>query len=72
MGSILSLSFVNVVADDANWLKTKGSLIFQDTFDHKVKGNGLKGSGNGWESAAANQVPQIRQADVIEGVILIN
>lgn len=58
-------------ADDAAWLKTKGTLLFQDTFERKVEGNGLKGIGNGWESATADRVPQIRQADLVEGVLRI-
>ena len=60
-----------LVADDAAWLKAKGQLLFQDTFDRKVEGNGLKGIGNGWESATADRVPQIRQADLVEGVLRI-
>ena len=29
-------------ADDATWLQQKGTLIFQDTFDRQLDGNGIK------------------------------
>ena len=58
-------------ADDASWLQTKGTLLFHDAFEREVTGNGLKGIGNGWESATADRVPQIRQADLAEGILKI-
>jgi len=54
------------VQDDKAWLQSKGALLFEDTFDRKVAGNGLKDIGNGWESATADRAPQIRQADIDE------
>lgn len=57
--------------DDAAWLKEKGSLLFADTFDREETGNGLKGVGNGWESATADRVPQLKQADLDEGILKI-
>ena len=36
-----------------------------------MTGNGLKGIGNGWESATADRVPQIRQADLNDGILKI-
>jgi len=56
---------------DAAWLQGKGTLLFQDAFERTVTGNGLKGIGNGWESATADRVPQIRQADLDGGVMKI-
>lgn len=58
-------------SSDAAWLRTKGALIFQDTFDREETGNGLKGIGNGWESSTADRVPQIKQADLDEGILKI-
>ncbi|MEI6248816.1 MAG: hypothetical protein WCP67_09755 [Verrucomicrobiota bacterium] len=58
-------------ADDATWLQTKGTLLFHDAFEREVSGNGLKGIGNGWESATADRVPQIRQADITDGILKI-
>ena len=58
-------------ADDAAWLQTKGTLIFHDAFEREETGNGLKGIGNGWESATADRVPQIKQADLDEGIMKI-
>jgi len=60
------------VQDDKAWLQSKGALLFEDTFDRKVAGNGLKDIGNGWESATADRAPQIRQADIDEGILKIN
>lgn len=58
-------------ADDAAWLQTKGTLLFHDAFDREEDGTGLKGIGNGWESATADRVPQIKQADLDGGVMKI-
>jgi hypothetical protein len=57
--------------DDAAWLSGKGTLLFHDAFDREVTGNGLKAIGNGWESATADRVPQIRQADIKDGILQI-
>jgi len=45
--------------DDASWLREKGTLIFQDAFDRKLDGNGIKALGNGWESATAERAPKV-------------
>lgn len=57
---------------DAAWLKAKGKLIFQDTFDRKLDGNGIKALGNGWESATADRAPNVKQADLDQGILKIN
>lgn len=67
---ILALPFA-LRANDTDWLQSKGTLIFQDTFDREEEGNGLKAIGNGWESATADRVPQIKQADLDEGILKI-
>ncbi len=58
-------------ADDAAWLQTKGTLIFHDAFEREETGTGLKDIGNGWESATADRVPQIKQADLDAGIMKI-
>ena len=58
-------------ADDASWLQTKGTLLFHDAFEREETGTGLKGIGNGWESATADRVPQIKQADLDAGIMKI-
>ncbi len=55
--------------DDAGWLREKGTLILHDTFEREETGNGMKGIGNGWESATADRVPQIKQADLDGGIL---
>lgn len=57
--------------DDAAWLQSKGQLIFHDPFERQVDGNGLKAIGNGWESATADRVPKIRQADIDGGILKV-
>lgn len=59
-------------ANDTIWLQSKGTLIFQDIFDREEDGNGLKAIGNGWESATADRVPKIKQADLHEGILKID
>lgn len=57
--------------DDAAWLRDHGALIFHDAFEREESGNGPKAIGNGWESATADRVPQIRQADLDGGILKI-
>jgi hypothetical protein len=58
--------------DDRAWLQSKGTLLFADTFDREEAGNGRLDIGNGWESATADRAPQIKQADLDEGILKIN
>lgn len=58
-------------ADDATWLQTKGTLIFHDAFEREETGTGLKDIGNGWESATADRVPKLKQADLDAGIMKI-
>ncbi len=58
-------------ADDAAWLQSKGKLIFHDAFEREETGTGLKGIGNGWESATADRVPKLKQADLDAGIMKI-
>ena len=58
-------------ADDATWLQAKGTLLFHDAFEREETGTGLKDIGNGWESATADRVPQIKQADLDAGIMKI-
>jgi hypothetical protein len=57
--------------DTAAWLREKGTLVFHDAFEREETGNGLKGIGNGWESATADRVPNIKQADLDGGILKI-
>ncbi len=53
--------------NDAGWLREKGELIFHDAFDREEDGNLAKAIGNGWNSATANRVPNIKMADLDQG-----
>lgn len=65
------LMVASLAADDTAWLQTKGTLIFHDPFDRDETGTGLKGIGNGWESATADRVPKLKQADLDAGIMKI-
>ena len=58
-------------ADDAAWLRQRGTLLFKDSFDREEQGNLAAAIGNGWNSATANRVPQIKQADLDDGVLKV-
>lgn len=57
--------------DDFVWLRESGKIIFRDSFDREENGNGLRAIGNGWESATADRVPSIKQADLDQGILKI-
>ncbi len=59
-------------AGDAAWLQTKGTLLFHDAFEREETGNGAKAIGNGWNSATADRVPQIKMADLDAGILKIS
>lgn len=59
-------------ADDSAWLQSKGTLIFQDSFDRPLDGNGVTAIGNGWESATADRAPDVKQADLDQGILKID
>jgi len=58
--------------DDAAWLTKQGTLIFHDTFEREEEGNLAKAIGNGWNSATADRVPQIKMADLDEGILKVS
>lgn len=60
-----------VPRDDAAWLREKGTLIFHDAFEREETGNLARAIGNGWNSATADRVPQIKQADLDGGILKI-
>lgn len=68
---LFAFSFTVRAVDPAEWLRTKGQLIFHDSFDREEDGTGLKAIGNGWESATADRVPMIKQTDLDGGIMKI-
>jgi hypothetical protein len=60
-----------VRADDAAWLRDMGTLIFHDAFEREEDGNLAKAIGEGWNSATADRVPQLKMADLDEGILKI-
>lgn len=59
-------------ADDAAWLRSRGTLIFEDRFEREEEGNGMKALGQGWESATADRAPHVKQADLDQGILKIS
>jgi len=59
-------------ADDAAWLREKGTLIIHDAFEREETGNGAKAIGNGWNSATADRVRNIKMADLDSGILKIS
>lgn len=57
--------------DDASWLREEGTLLFHDAFEREEDGNLAKAIGNGWNSATADRVPQIKMADLDEGILKV-
>ncbi len=58
-------------SDDSTWLREKGSLIFHDAFEREENGNLAKAIGNGWNSATADRVPNIKMADIDQGILKV-
>jgi hypothetical protein len=53
-------------------LRSKGTLLFHDAFEREETGTGLEDIGNCWESATADRVPQIQQADLDAGILKVS
>lgn len=58
--------------DSTAWLEKNASLIFHDAFEREEDGNLAKAIGNGWNSATADRVPQIKQADLDHGILKVS
>ncbi len=67
----LSATLIAPAQDDAAWLRDKGTLIFHDAFEREEDGNLAKAIGNGWNSATADRIPNIKQADLDGGILKI-
>lgn len=57
--------------DDVRWLAENGRLLFEDNFEREEDGNLAKAIGKGWNSATADRVPEVKQADLEEGILKI-
>ncbi len=68
---LILASCTSLAADDASWLRDRGTLIFHDTSEREEDGNLAKAIGNGWNSATADRVPHIKMADLDEGILKI-
>jgi hypothetical protein len=66
------LSHPALAQDDSAWLREQGRLVFHDSFEREEEGNLAKAIGNGWNSATADRVPEIKQADLDAGILKIS
>lgn len=57
---------------DRDWLQSAGTIILHDAFEREEDGNGIYGIGNGWESATADRVPRMKQADLDTGTLKVS
>ncbi|WAC17986.1 hypothetical protein OVA24_12130 [Luteolibacter sp. SL250] len=57
--------------DSTAWLEKHATLVFHDAFDREEQGNLAKAIGNGWNSATADRVPEIKQADLDDGILKV-
>ncbi|MGA0133234.1 MAG: hypothetical protein ACO3ND_02635 [Opitutales bacterium] len=69
---LLALPSRAAPVDDLVWLTREGRLVFHDAFEREEAGNLAKAIGNGWNSATADRVPKIKQADLDGGVLKIS
>ncbi len=58
--------------DSTAWLEKNATLIFHDAFEREEDGNLAKAIGNGWNSATADRVPQIKMADIDGGILKVS
>jgi hypothetical protein len=58
--------------DSTAWLEKNATLIFHDAFEREEDGNLARAIGNGWNSATADRVPQIKQADLDQGILKVS
>lgn len=58
--------------DSAAWLEKNAALVFHDAFDREEEGNLAKAIGNGWNSATADRVPDVKMADLDGGILKIS
>jgi hypothetical protein len=66
------VAFTAHAQDPSTWLQKHGTLIFHDAFEREEEGNLAKAIGNGWNSATADRVPQIKMADIQDGVLKVS
>lgn len=59
-------------AEDQIWLEKDGTLLFHDRFEREELGNLKYDLGEGWYSATADRVPEIKQSDLDEGILKID
>ncbi|MCH9656688.1 MAG: hypothetical protein K0U89_22840, partial [Planctomycetes bacterium] len=57
--------------DDSKWLRENGTLIFHDAFEREEDGNLAGAIGNGWNSATANRVPDMKMANLDKGILKV-
>lgn len=57
--------------DSTAWLEKNATLIFHEAFEREEDGNLAKAIGNGWNSATADRVPDVKMADLDGGILKV-
>ena len=57
--------------DTTAWLEKNATLILHDAFEREEDGNLAKAIGNGWNSATADRVPDVKMADLDGGILKV-
>jgi len=57
--------------DSTAWLEKNATLIFHEAFEREEDGNLAKAIGNGWNSATADRVPNVKMADLDGGILKV-
>jgi len=57
--------------DSTAWLEKNATLIFHEAFEREENGNLAKAIGNGWNSATADRVPNVKMADLDGGILKV-
>ena len=69
--SLFAITHSAFSQDSTGWLEKNAALIFHDAFDREEDGNLAKAIGNGWNSATADRVPDVKMADLDGGILKV-
>lgn len=65
------LASASLAQDSTAWLEKNATLIFHDSFEREEDGNLAKAIGNGWNSATADRVPDVKMSDLDGGILKV-
>ena len=69
--SSFAITLSSFSQDSTAWLEKNATLIFHEAFEREEDGNLAKAIGNGWNSATADRVPDVKMADLDGGILKV-